>query len=249
MRRDIPTLSDHPETSHIIGALTYTVLTFFMMPFFLRLLLIDSENNSEIVSIIELVFHGLNFFVAVCTFREYLSDTFDDLRYDWKRLMKTVSLSSGLIFLLAVVLYLVFASSGGSLWLVGYGALPVTEVDLFMLSGDVVTCRPIVGTLCIGLLAPVTVCCLFYASVFSPICTRRPVLAYIVMAAFAAFPRYCNAATFWIPAEQWILYFTQLPVHLIACWSYHKTDSIWAPILTLWIVNLLSCVLNLLIQL
>ena len=39
-----------------------------------------------------------------------------------------------------------------------------------------------------------------------------------------------------------ILYFAQLPIHLIACWSYKKADSIFAPILVLTIANLLACV-------
>ena len=37
------------------------------------------------------------------------------------------------------------------------------------------------------------------------------------------------------------IYLMQLPIHLLACWSYHKADTIWAPIATHAIVNLLTC--------
>ena len=78
---------------------------------------------------------------------------------------------------------------------------------------------------------------------FAPVCYYRPALAYIVMAVFLAFPRFCNAATYWDPATEWTLYFAQLPVHLLACRSYQKADSIWAPILTLSLVNGIACIL------
>ena len=42
------------------------------------------------------------------------------------------------------------------------------------------------------------------------------------------------------------VYFLQLPIHLIACWSYHKADTIWAPITCLAIFNLVTSLLGLL---
>jgi membrane protease YdiL (CAAX protease family) len=127
-----------------------------------------------------------------------------------------------------------------------YGMLPLTEVDLFILPCDVVATYPLLGTLCMGFVTPITISCLLYGSVFAPICYKRPVLAYVAMAAYLAFPRFCNAATFWDPATEWTLYFTQLPLHMIACWSYQKADSIWAPVLTHMIVNFFSALLILL---
>jgi hypothetical protein len=191
----------------------------------------------------ELAYHAFNFFVAFFIFREYLMDTWADFRFGYQRLLKTISLNAGLIVLISLVLNGLFGFSRGTAGLIAYGTLPLAEVNLFILPCDIVAYYPLLGTLCMGFLAPVAISCLFYGSVFAPICYTRPVLAYIAMALFLAFPWFCNASTFWDPATEWTLYFAQLPLHMIACRTYQKTDSIWAPILTLWIANLLSCVL------
>lgn len=243
MVKSFPTLLERPETGSIIGALFYAVLAFFSLPFLLMLFLQGSWNNGKAVAGVELFYHVVNFIVAVCLFREYLFDTFDDIRDGFKEIMKTVSVSTGLIILISIVLFSVFAYSSGSAQLIGFGTLPLSEVDLFILPCDMVAFYPLLGTLCMSFLAPIAISCLYYGAVFAPICYTRPVLAYIVMIAFLAFPRFCNAATYWDPATEWTLYFTQLPIHLIACWSYQKADSIWAPILTHMIVNLFSCLL------
>lgn len=240
MQKRFSTLSERPGTGSIISAVIYSVLAFFTLPFILLLFLQGSENDTATISIIELFFHIVNFILAVFIFREYLTDTFDDLRYEWKRLLKTASVCSALILLLALVLFLLFAFSRSTLWLTAHGTLPLTEVELFLLPGKLIKIRPIIGTVCLVFLAPLTIGCLYYAAIFAPVCYRHPVLAYFVMAAFLAFPRLCNAATYWDPAEQWTLYFTQLPGHMLACRAYQKTDSIWASVLPLSIVNLIS---------
>lgn len=243
MGKSFPTLLDRPETGNVISAVFYDVLAFFSLPFLLLLFLQGSWDNGKAVAGVELFYHLVNFIVAVCIFREYLTETFYDVQVGFKGLMKTVSVSSGLIFLLAMVLHALFGFSDGNLMLTAYGALPLTEVDLFILPCDVVAIYPVLGTLCMVFLAPLAISCLYYGAVFAPICYTRPVLAYLVTAVFLVFPRYCNAATYWDPTQQMVLFATQLPVHLIACWSYQKADSIWAPILTHMIVNLVSCVL------
>ena len=56
-----------------------------------------------------------------------------------------------------------------------------------------------------------------------------------------ALPRLANALTFWVPEEEMILYFAQLPIHMLACWAYQKTDNIWTPIVLHAVVNLFGC--------
>lgn len=244
MYKYFPTLTERPEVNNSIAALFYQVVAYFSIPFLLLLLLQGGQDGvHKVAAALEIAYHVFNFFVALFIFREYLTDTWADLRYGYQKLMKAVSLSTGLIVMLSIVLHALYGYSTGTVSLIAYGTLPLTEVDLFMLPCDMVAIYPLLGTICMGFLTPITISCLYYGAVFAPICYTRPVLAYVVMAAFLAFPRFCNASTFWDPATEWTLYFTQLPLHMIACWSYQKTDSIWAPILTHWIVNLLSCVL------
>lgn len=241
MRTNFPTLTERPEINNSIAALVYQVVAYYSVPFLLLLLLQGGQDGVyKVAAALELAYHAFNFFVAFFIFREYLTDTWADFRFNYRDLIKTVSLNAGLIVLISLVLNGLFGFSTGITSLIAYGTLPLTEVDLFLHPCDVVACYPLLGTLCMGFLAPVAISCLFYGAVFAPICYTRPALAYIVMALFLAFPRFCNAATFWDPATEWTLYFTQLPLHMIACRTYQKTDSIWAPILTLWIANLLS---------
>ena len=37
-------------------------------------------------------------------------------------------------------------------------------------------------------------------------------------------------------------YLVQLPVHLLACWAYQKTDNVWTPLFTLAATNLLASI-------
>ena len=239
MGRNFTTLMERPEINNSIAALVYQVVAYFSIPFLLLLLLQGGQSGiKEVASAIELAYHVFNFFVALFIYREYLTDTFSDIRFHYRKLLKASAQSIELILLIALVL---FFSLGFGNVLIAVGSLPLVEVDLFILPCDVIDVYPLLGTLCMVFLAPVAVSCLFYGSVFAPICYTRPVLAYLAMAAFLAFPRFCNAATYWDPVAEWTLYFTQLPVHLLACRSYQKSDSIWAPILTLSVVNAIAC--------
>lgn len=241
MRRNFTTLMERPEVNNSIAALVYQVVAYFSIPFLLLLLLQGGISGIREVSAgIELAYHAFNFFVALFIYREYLTDTFADIRYHYKKLLKASAQSIELILLIALALF--FSMGFGNI-LVAVGSLPLVEVDLFVLPCDVIEIYPLLGVLCMVVIAPVTISCLLYGSVFAPICYTRPVLAYLAMAAFLAFPRFCNAATYWDPATEWTLYFTQLPVHLLACRSYQKADSIWAPILTLSVVNGVACIL------
>lgn len=241
MSRNYTMLMERPEINNSIAALVYQVVAYFSIPFLLLLLLQGGQSGiTEVASAIELAYHVFNFFVALFIYREYLTDTFSDIRYHYRKLLKASAQSIELILLIALAL---FFSLGFGNVLIAVGSLPLVEVNLFILPCDVIYVYPLLGTFCMVFLAPVAVSCLFYGSVFAPICYTRPVLAYLAMAAFLAFPRLCNAATYWDPATEWTLYFTQLPVHLLACRSYQKADSIWAPILTLAVVNGIACVL------
>jgi hypothetical protein len=242
--KNFTTLMERPEINNSIAALVYQVVAYFSIPFLLLLLLQGGQSGiREVASGIELAYHVFNFFVALFIYREYLTDTFSDIRFHYKKLLKASMESIELILLIALALYFTFGIAGGGASLLGFGALPLVEVDLFILPCDILPVYPLIGSLCLVFLAPVAISCLFYGSVFAPICYTRPVLAYIAMAAFLAFPRFCNASTYWDPATEWTLYFLQLPIHLLACRSYQKADSIWAPILTLSLVNGIACIL------
>ena len=42
-------------------------------------------------------------------------------------------------------------------------------------------------------------------------------------------------------------YILNLPMHLIACWSYQKADTVWAPLTVLSIFNLITSLVSMLL--
>ncbi len=243
MKKQFPTMLEHPENSEIVSSLIYSFFAFFSIPFILLLFMQGSFGNAKTTGIIEMVYHVINFTVAVYIYRTYLVDSFELVLDDVKLFMRTISKSVPLVFLAAMIPYRLFASAQNVMAISAYGALPLAEMELFTISGNLIVISPVWGTICMVILAPIAVSCLYYAPVFAPICCTRPVLAYLVTALYLAFPRLCNGLTYWDPAEEAVLYITQLPLHLIACWSYQKTDSIWAPIATHMVMNLLTCLM------
>ncbi len=148
MYKYFPTLTERPELNHSIAALIYQLVAYYSIPFMLLLLLQGSQENwNRVAAGVEIAFHVFNCFVAFFIFREYLSDAALSLKQDLKRSMGTIWLSVGLIFIVALVFYNLFAYSYSRWDLSAHGALPLTEVELFILSRDVVLIYPIQGNL------------------------------------------------------------------------------------------------------
>ena len=163
------------------------------------------------------------------------------MRIDTKGFFKTVGTCVTLMITFAFFMFRLFLLQGDELMaMAAFGILPLAEVDLFTLSSYVIIMNPIFGTVCMAVLVPFSISCLYYATSFAPVCCSRPWLAYIVVAVVIAFPRVCNGLTYWLPMEELILYLVQLPMHLLACWSYQKTDTVWAPIAVHALTNLVT---------
>lgn len=229
---------ERPETSQIGSTLLYNIFAFWVMPFIMFLLMQGSFENMSVRAGMEIAYHVINFVAAVFLSGRYLADSFFNVKTNLKEFWNIVWKSALIIFAVAGVSY--YAASfllGEYAGVAAYGALPLCEMELFVLSDLMREAHPLLGTLCIVLLGPVTASCLYYAAVFSPIAVDRPVLAYFVTAGYLAIPRICNALAFWSPAEELALYLVQLPVHLLACRAYQKADTVWAPIAVLMLVN------------
>lgn len=235
---------DAPERSHIMAGALYAVLCFFSLPFILLLFSIGLDYDAKVISWFEIAFHVLNVIVVGSLFWEYLSDSLLNAQMHKDQFISVVAIAVGLMLGVGLLWHFLMLFAGMDiLVLAGFGTIPLSEMDVFTLSADVVLGNKIFGTLCMVLLVPVTTCCLYYAIGFVPAYNVRPWLGYLVLAAAVAFPRVCNALTYWDPVQELVLYLAQLPVHLIACWAYKKIDSIWAPITAIGITNLISSLL------
>lgn len=235
---------DAPERSHVMAGGAYGVLCFFSLPFIFLLFSIGLDYEPTVASWFEIAFHILNIIIVGSIFREYLSDSMLNVRIRGAEFVSVVAISVGLMLGVGLVWHFLALFTGLDIfYIAGFGTLPLSEMDIFSLSSNVVLGNKIFGTLCMVLIVPVTTSCLYYAVGFVPAYNVRPWLGYLTLAAAVAFPRICNGMTHWDPATEMVLYVAQLPVHIIGCWAYKKMDTIWAPIVALAITNLIASVL------
>lgn len=242
MNKHFPIMYESPDKPVIISGLFYCILSFFSLPFLMTLLQFASERSLETQCGYELAFHIINFLVVLGLFRHYLADSFLQVQLNLRKVLCTAGVSLLVIavwILVSFVLYFLFFSTLGYITL--FYALPITELDVFAFTTDLVQGMPLWGTLCTVLLTPITTACLFYSTGFAPAANRKPWLAYLVVALVLLFPRACNAFNFDSLPIELPLYLAQLPIHWAACWAYQKTDTIWAPVFTLSCANLLYC--------
>lgn len=242
MKKSLPLLFDRPEKNMSVAALCYGVLCFWSFPF-LMLFSAQGFTDPADLSWFELVYHAFNFGVAVWIFRDYLKDSFWNVKCDVKKIIKITAICVGIMVVYSLAMWVLnFIRLPYQFYSAANGTLPVVEMELFNLTSYLIQVNPVFGTICVVILAPVSVSCLYYGATFAPFCSERPWLAYIMITVMLAIPRICNALTFWPLGEELALYLAQLPLHWIACAAYHKADTIWAPIIVHMTANLLSCI-------
>ena len=98
-----------------------------------------------------------------------------------------------------------------------------------------------VGT--ITLITPIAVVGLFYTVGFAPLCCRKAWLGYLVVTGLLVIPSVFDI--FWRGEPELVLsmFILRLPMHWIACWTYQKADTVWAPLATLSVFNLVTSVI------
>ena len=136
----------------------------------------------------------------------------------------------------------------GTLFLFGFDVitmlecLPVVEMFVSHTPLFLVELEPIIGAITLSVFAPLSICALFYCLGFAPICYIKPWLAYLSIAIITLIPPIINII--WRGGADLVLsgYLVQLPIHLLVCWSYQKTDNVWTPLVSLAAVNLLASI-------
>ena len=241
---------DCPESPQVVGSLSYGIVAFVVLPFTFTLFFFD-RNAEGIYPILEYIYYGLNFTMMLAIFHTYLRDSWLNVSIAPKKVL-LVSLAAAAVI---AMLYLEFlrASALGlfeSAGIIFFGALPMTGIELMLLPGDFALFGGIPAMVFLVVLGPVITSCLFYATAFAPVCVAgKRGLAYVSVAALLAVPRFITYFTVWGGWKEIALYLAQLPIHLLACWTYQKTDTIWAPIFIHAMVNLFSCAVLYIMQL
>lgn len=241
MQKILPDMYDRPEPMMIIGSLGFGFWCFFLFPT-LMTLFSTGITSSLTLSWFEFVYHITNFAGAIWLFHSYLKESFFNVQINSKHFF-SVSLSCAAVCAVyaAMMSYFGLVSSDYTYQLIAQSSLPLMESAFYNTSVNFIYLNPIVGMICVVFLSPLTTSCLFYATGFAPVCCSRPWLAYIMVAVITAIPRFWNIVSFWPFEDELTIYLVQLPLHLIACVAYHKTDTIWSPVAVHTIANAAGC--------
>ena len=198
-------------------------------------------DQSEISIWLEIVYHVANGFLLLLVIGSYLKDEWfmvtTDVRFYFNHVMITVGLIAAAEFALLGALYL-----GGFNIIDALECLPITEMPVSHTPLATIGVQPIIGTLVLSVFSPISICGLFYCLGFAPICYKKPWLAYLCIAVITLIPPIVDIL--WRDDDIWAVfhYLMSLPVHLLACWSYQKTDNPWTPLLSVATANLLISV-------
>ena len=245
VKRFFPKMVDRPETSTIAAGFACWFFAYFALSFIIALF--STDAGQELYGVwMDIGYHVLNFALVSACFFPYLRDNFLTVQLHTKKFFKTVALGTVAVVAIKVLMFGFSQRSFSELFFgSAFGGLLTTEADLAYYSTALIGEQPIWGTLCVVFLTPMVTSCLLYACAFAPICTKRPWLAYVVMIVGFLFTRLMLIFCLWSKEQQIADFWVGLPVHLVACWTYQYTDTIWTPIAIHSISNLLLSLLAL----
>jgi apolipoprotein N-acyltransferase len=195
-------------------------------------------ENYSAISWVECGYYVINGFVITRVLKEHLGDCFFELQIN----PKTVWITVGITCLLMLAWVAACVALFGTIWV--FDIFPMSEMGVALSGGLLMDVNPIFGVVCFALVTPFSICGFFYATGFSPMCCRTPKLAYLTVILVLLLPSLFEI--FWRGDGFYVVisFIMRLPIHLIACWSYQKTDNIWTPIFSLGIFNLLTAILG-----
>lgn len=240
MKRLFPPMNDRPENFMPFAVFGYWIFAFVMIPLFLPLIGDGLWDDMKVAPWLDFVYHAINALVVVSMFKTYFGDSFLNVQLYPGKFFKTVGEALLPMLLLALERYFISPYTAGD-------AYPINEMGVAVSSGIMLKHLPVFGTLCHLLFAPVSVVGLFYATGFAPMCCRKTWLGYLMVTFLLLLP--AGFDVLWRGDAEYVMtnFLLQLPIHLIACWSYQKADTVWAPLATLSIFNLITSVLNMIL--
>ena len=241
MNKIFPPMYSKPEKIKIFSLIPCWLWVFVLFPMFMPFLGLGLWEQWEISVWLEIGYHVANGIAMLLLISGYLKEEWFMVATDVRHYLKHVALTVGLIAGTELVLF-------GTLYPRGFHieymleCLPVVEMSVSHTPLFLVELEPVFGTIAVSIFTPITICALFYCVGFAPICSKKPWLAYLCIAVITLIPPIIDIL--WRGDAALVLsgYLVQLPVHLLACWSYQKTDNAWTPMVSLAITNLLASI-------
>jgi len=234
-------MTSKPETIQIFAIIPCWLWVFVLLPMFMPFLGLGLWEQWELSVWLEIGYHVANGLLMLVIIFSYLKEEWfmvtTDVSHYLKHVILTVVLIAGAELLLLGALFICGVNIDDML-----ECLPIVEMSVSHTPLFTVELQPIYGTIALSVFAPISICALFYCLGFAPICYHKPWLAYLCVAVITLIPPVIDIL--WRGEAAFVLggYLVQLPVHLLACWSYQKTDNVWTPLLSLVITNLLASI-------
>ena len=230
MKKFFPIMNDDTEKGMHFALFAYWVFAFGVMPSWMPLFADGFWDNLPVISWFEIAYHVLNAVVVAIMLKSYLEDSLIIVQLDPKRFFVIVGSAAAVMLAMAGALYGLVGSSTANFY-------PLSEMSVSLTSGYLVMLQPVFGTICCSVFMPFAVVGLFYASGFAPMCRRSRWLGYVVVTVVLTLP--CVFDVLWRGGAELVIptFILQLPMHWIACWTYQKADTVWAPVATLAIFN------------
>ena len=241
MSKLFPSMCSKPEKIQIFAIIPCWLWVFVLFPMFLLFVGLGVWDQHEISAWLDIVYHVANAILLLLIISSYLKEEWFMVTTHVPYYLKHVALTVGLIVGAELVLLSILYLCGFNIVYI-LECLPVTEMSISHTPYFLIELEPIFGTIALSFFAPISICVLFYCLGFAPVCYKKPWLAYLCIAVITLIPSIVDIL--WRGEAEFVLssYLVQLPIHLLACWSYQKTDNVWTPLITLVITNLLASV-------
>ena len=244
MNKIFPPMLSKPEKIQIFALIPGWIWVFVLFPMFMPFVGLGIWEEVEISVWLEIIYHVANGVLMFFLFLGYLKEEWFMLTTDFRYYLKHIALTVGLIMLAEFVLlrgvflfdFLGFETTNL------LECLPAVEMSLSLTPLYLIMLQPLLGTIIVSVFVPISICALFYCFGFAPICCKKPWVAYLCIAILTLIPHIINILWRGQVGLELSTYFIRLPLHLLMCWSYQKTDNVFTPLISLSIVNLLTSV-------
>lgn len=246
MKNLFPEMTESIEKGYIFCIFAYWLVCFVVFPFLIPVLAYGLWENTGVMVWFDCVYYAVNGCVMLMILGSFLRDSWFTVQLNPKNIIGTTAIASGLMILWVLISMFILTLRFEQPLFV-WNIFPISQMGVAMTPGLLVEGNPVFGTLCLTVLVPVTVCGLFYVTVFGPVCCNHGGYAYTAVTLLLILPSAFDI--FWRGDLEFeiLTYLFRLPVHLLACWSYQKTDTVWAPIFSLGTCNLLTSLASIMI--
>ncbi len=239
MEKLFPSTTSKPEKVKIVILFFSWIWCFVLLPMYMPFLGDGLWDQVEFSVWLEIGYHAANGLLMLWVLFSYLKDEWFMVTTDFRFYASHAAMTVGLVLIAELLLL-------GALKLFGFDiadmleSLPVVEMAVSQTPLLLISLKPILGTIVLSVFAPISICALYYCFAFAPICYKKPWLAYLCIPVVTLIPPIIDYL--WRGGISRVLssYLVQLPVHLLMCWSYQKTDNVWTPLISLAAVNLLA---------